>query len=1055
MRVWNFFRLSTLGALLSMSFFAHAANDTIVSKQPKDRYAGMLWREVGPFRGGRAAAITGVATDPSLYYMGATGGGVWKTSDTGLNWKNISDGSFGGSIGAIAVAPSDANVIYVGTGEGTLRGNLSQGEGVWRSVDAGRSWQFAGLPNSRTIPRIVVDPRDPNVALAAVLGDVFAPSDERGVYRTNDGGASWRRVLFAGQQAGAYHVVLDPSNPRIAYATTWRVQRGPNFLSSGGEGSGLWKSNDAGEHWLPLSGNDGLPQATPEKPIGISTIAISASQPDNLYAMIEAEEGGLFRSRDAGKTWTLVNSDRALRQRAWYFSGLSADPMDPESVWVLNVRLHRSRDGGKSFTVIATPHGDHHDQWIDPGNPQRIASANDGGGCISNDGGITWSTQSNQPTAQIYRVATDNAFPYRLLGAQQDNSALRIRSRSLRSGSIDNDDWESTAGGESGWITAKPDAPDIVFGGSYMGFLVRLDHTTDAARGVNVWPEETMGHAANDVKYRFQWNFPLLYSRHLSNRLFAAGNRLFSSDNDGQTWTAISPDLTRADPTTLGASGGPITQDNTSIEYYGTIFSLAESALDAKVIWTGSDDGLIHVTRNGGTSWTEVTPRGAPKDMQWNTLEASPFDAAGAYAVGTRYKTGDRRPYLYRTADAGKSWRAIVARIDAQHFARTLRADPARRGVLYAGTERGLYLSENNGDSWRAFQLNLPQVPITDLQVRDGDLIAATQGRGFWILDDLTPIVQTDAGQQPDTSALKLYRPRKSYRLDASADEKPIGSGTNPPPGSMLYFRLPRAATAADELTLSFSTLDNKPVIAYTRKPKAAEIKDEKPSKKQDLRKLPAEEGINRFAWDGRYPAPGGFEGMVLWGGEALAGPRVVPGRYRATLNFNGESQSAEWEILPDPRSNTSSAQYRAQLLAAREVSDKLTEVHQRVGKLTELGTALSALATRIKDQPALKSAADALEAQRAAAIEVLYQTKLKSEQDPLNYPVRLNNKLSTLLFYITYGDNPPTDAQLALKTDLFTRSATALAAADQVLGSGIENLNRKLAKAGVLVLVP
>jgi len=1036
-----------LGLVLGLAAVAASAADT---PTPKDPYDGMVWREVGPYRGGRAAAITGVPGNPSLYYFGATGGGVWRTTDAGLNWRNISDGYFGGSVGAIAVAPGDANVIYVGTGEGTVRGNMSQGDGVWRSVDAGRTWQRAGLPDSRTIPRIAVDPRDPDVALAAVLGDVFAPGEARGVYRTTDGGATWKRVLFAGPRAGANEVVFDPTNPRIAYATTWHVQRGPHFLTSGGEGSGLWKSTDGGTSWTSLLGNEGLPKATKDDPIGIPTITVSPSDPDNLYAMIEHKDGGLFRSRDAGKTWRLVNGDRALRQRAWYFSSVHADPQDAEGLWVLNVRLHRSRDGGKSFSTVATPHADHHDHWIDPANPDRIASANDGGGCVSDDGGATWSTQANQPTSQIYRVSTDNAFPYRLLGAQQDNSALRIRSRSLGDGAIGSTDWEPTAGGESGWITARPDAPDVVFGGSYMGFLMRYDHRTEAVRGINVWPEDTMGHAAGDVKYRFQWNFPLLHSRHPGHRLYAAGNRLFASDDEGQSWIAISPDLTRADPATLGASGGPITRDNTSVEYYGTIFSIAESPLEKGVLWAGSDDGRLHVTRDGGKDWREVTPRGAPADLQWNALEASPFDANVAYAVGTRYKRGDRRPYLYRTGDGGNSWRAIVDGIDAAHFTRALRADPQARGVLYAGTEQGLYLSDDDGAHWRAFQLNLPKVPITDLAVRDGDLIAATQGRGFWILDDLSPIAQ--AGE---TSTFKLYTPRRSHRLDAGATEKPRNAGTNPPPGTLLYYRLPREATAADALSLAITTATGEPVITYTRKPKPEETKDEKAPKQQDLRKLPGAAGLNRWAWNGRYPAPAKFEGMVLWGDDDMAAPRVVPGRYRATLAFDGKSQQVEFEIAPDPRSPTTDAQFRAQLQAAREVGAKISEVHEVVGKLTALGSALSALAPRVKDRAELKGAVEALDKRRAAATDVLYQTKLKSEQDPLNYPVRLNNKLTTLLAYVTQGDNPPTDAQLALKDDLFARTATGLAEANAVLGGGVAELNAQLAKAGVTVVEP
>jgi len=1031
--------------LLILTTASTRANDA-PAVEP-DAMTGMQWREVGPYRGGRAAAITGVPGDRSLYYFGATGGGVYKTLDGGTRFVNISDGFFGGSIGAVAVAPSDPNVIYVGTGEGTIRGNMSQGEGVYRSVDAGRTWKFSGLADSRTIPRIVIDPADPDTAYAAVLGDVFAASSARGVYKTSDGGATWRRVLYVNERAGADDLVIDPSNPRILYATTWRVQRGPYSLTSGGAGSGIWKSSDRGESWSELTANKGLPKATLEQPIGISSIAVSASRPDNLYALVEHAEGGLFRSIDAGKTWALVNSERALRQRAWYFSRVVADPKDAEAVWVLNVRLHRSGDGGKSFVQVRTPHVDHHDQWIDPADPTRIASANDGGATISTDGGASWTSQDNQPTAQLYRVALDNAFPYRLLAGQQDNSAIRIRSRSLSSGSIGARDWEPTAGGESGWISAKPDQPDLVFGGSYMGFLMRYDHATDAQQIVNVWPEETMGHAAADARHRFQWNFPLLHSRHNPKRLYAAANRLFKSDDDGHSWQPISPDLSRAVATTLAPSGGPITKDNTGVEYYATIFALAEAAKDPQQIWAGSDDGRVHLTLNGGANWREVTPKAAPSDMLWNAIEASPFDDQQAYLVGTRYKFGDRAPYLYRTRDRGLSWQPITRGINPTHFSRALRADPTRRGLLYAGTERGLYLSEDDGANWRAFQLNLPVVPITDLAIRDGDLIASTQGRGFWILDDLTPL----ASSEPKAD-LRLYPPRVSHRVNAQADEKPSMAGTNPPPGTILYFRLPREAKPADKLSLDISTPEGVSIITYTRRPEPAETKDESKKFGQDLRLLPSAKGLNRFAWDGRYAQPKQFDGLVLWN-RNLAGVRAVPGRYRVRLRFDGTDLTEEFEIKPDPRGAPSTNDFLAQRDLALAVSAKLDQVHALIERLTRLGAALTPLKERLKANQALSERLTALETKRTQTLEAVYQTKLKSEQDPLNFPVRLNDKLAGLLRHIEFGDTRPTAAQAELAAELLAKADAALKDGESLTGTDLTAFNASLREAQVDML--
>ncbi|NNK51551.1 MAG: glycosyl hydrolase, partial [Xanthomonadales bacterium] len=585
----------------------------------------LKWREIGPYRGGRSAAVAGIPQDRETYYFGSTGGGVWKTPDGGNSWINVSDGFFGGSIGAVAVSSWDPNVIYVGTGEKTVRGNVSHGDGVWKSTDAGRSWEHSGLEDSRHISRIRIHPKNPDLVYAAVMGHLFGPNEQRGVFRSSDGGKSWQRILHVNEQAGAVDLAMDPTNPRILYATTWRVLRTPYSLESGGEGSGIWKSTDGGDSWESMAGNEGMP----EPPLGIAGITVSPSNPDNLYAIIEASEGGVFRSSDAGKTWKRVNQERKLRQRAWYYSRINADPQDESVVYVLNVRFHKSKDGGKTFETLSTPHGDNHDLWIDPDDPDRMIQSNDGGANVSYDGGDNWSVQSNQPTAQMYRVSTDNAFPYRLLGGQQDNSAVRIRSRSAYGPAIGERDWEPTAGGESGHIVADPENPDIVYGGSYGGFLVRMDHRTGDRRIINVWPDNPMGWGAADLKYRFNWNFPLLFSPHEAKTLYAAGNVLFKTNDEGQTWQTISGDLTRNIKDKQQSSGGPITKDNTSVEYYGTIFAIAESLQEPGVIWAGSDDGLLHITRDGGESWKAVTPRGLPNEIQINSIEAHPFEPGG------------------------------------------------------------------------------------------------------------------------------------------------------------------------------------------------------------------------------------------------------------------------------------------------------------------------------------------------------------------------------------------------------------------------------------------
>jgi photosystem II stability/assembly factor-like uncharacterized protein len=1008
----------------------------------ESQFESLKWREIGPYRGGRSAAVAGIPQDRETFYFGSTGGGVWKTGNGGGSWQNVSDGFFGGSIGALAVSSWDPNVIYVGTGEKTVRGNVSHGDGIWKSTDAGRSWTHSGLHDSRHIARIRIHPQNPDIVYAAVMGHLFGPNEQRGVYRSRDGGENWERVLYVNDQSGAVDLAMDPTNPRILYATTWRVIRTPYSLESGGEGSGIWKSTDGGDSWESLSDNEGMP----EKPLGIAGITVSPSNPDNLYAIVEAAEGGVFRSTDAGKTWERVNQERKLRQRAWYYSRINADPMDEDMVYVLNVRFHKSKDGGKTFETITTPHGDNHDLWIDPNDPKRMIQSNDGGANISYDGGENWSVQSNQPTAQMYRVSTDNAFPFRLLGGQQDNSAVRIRSRSAFGSAIGERDWEPTAGGESGHVVAHPENPDIVYGGSYGGFLVRMDHSNGDERIVNVWPDNPMGWGAAELKYRFNWNFPLMFSPHDPNTLYAAGNVLFKTVDEGHTWQAISGDLTRNIKQKQQASGGPITKDNTSVEYYGTIFAVAESLVEPGVIWAGSDDGLLHVTRDGGTTWTAVTPRGMPNEIQINSIEAHPFEAGGLYLAATAYKSDDFQPYLYRTTDFGRSWENISEGIPENQFTRVIRSDNAKRGLLFAGTEQGVHVSLNDGKNWQPLQLNLPVVPVTDMAIKEGSLVAATQGRGFWIFDDLALLRQV--GSKTLDAEVLLFQPAPAWRLPNKNAENPGNRGTNPPNGSVLHYWLKDDLPGDLQVELVISDRDGNVIRRFTRKPEKEQTED-KPPLGDDDRKLTARAGLNSFVWDMRYPSVTRFEKLVLWNDD-LDGPKAVPGSYRATLKIgNGEGQSVDLEIRPDPRLNTSAADLQAQFAFTWGINRKLTETHESITRLRATRAQLDALEKRIRgqdDYAALTEAAEALKDQLTAIEEALYQTKLEARQDPLNFPIRLNDKLAGVMFAASFGDHAPTASAIAVRDELVAAIDMELARLATVLGSGLAAFNEQAA---------
>ena len=959
------------------------------------------WRSIGPYRGGRASSVTGVSNSDNTYSFGATGGGIWKTTDSGQNWRNISDGFFGGSIGAISASESDPNILYVGTGEKTVRGNVSPGYGgFWKSDDAGETWKKMNLDIDQVqVGRIAIHPKNPDIVYIAIIGDLFKDSNKRGVYKSTDGGKSWRQVLFSNERSGAVDISIDKNNPRIIFASTWNIRRTPYSLESGGEGSGLWKSTDGGETWKNISDNEGLPSGI----WGISGVSVSPVNSKKVFALIENKEGGLFRSDDGGSSWEKVNEDRNLRQRAWYYTRVYADTQNENRVYVMNVSFWRSEDGGKSFDRYRTPHGDHHDLWIDPENNKRLIVADDGGAQVSSDDANNWSTYMNQPTAQYYRVATDNSFPYNILVAQQDNSTQRVPHR-VNSGGISERDWERSAGGESAHLAAKPDNPDIVYGGSYGGYLTRLDHSTGEVRSVNVWPNNPMGHGAEDMKFRFQWNFPIFFSPHDPNKLYTTSNRFHVTYNEGEKWEVFSPDLTRNEKEKLGPSGGPITKDNTAVEYYATIFAACESPYEKDLLWAASDDGLIHLSRDGGKNWEDVTPVNSPKYLMWNSVEPDPFVKGGLYAAGTLYKTGDFQPYMYKTKDYGKTWEKITNGIPNNHFTRVLRADPNKEKLLYAGTESGMYISFDDGISWNSFQLNLPLVPITDLTIKNNNLIAATQGRSLWMIDDLTPLHQLN--KEVNNASMKLFKPIDSYRMGSPGRGTPRNAGKNHHNGVEVFFNIDdKILDENTSVTLQFLDNEKKLIKKYDNQSdeNALDINSEK----------------NSFVWNMRYDDAKGFDGLIMWA-ASLRGPIASPGQYYVKLTVNEKSEEQSFNILKDPRSNSTDEDLKEQFDFLLSVRDKVSDIHQTIIDIRSSRSQLIDLKSKISDKyPDMENSISDVISRITLIEEKLYQTKNRSGQDPLNFPIRLNNKLAHLTSVASVGNFKPTDQMYNVRDEL------------------------------------
>ena len=1020
-------RIKYLLTIVALIFSINTFGQSKKTKLNYDQslYNSIEYRLIGPFRGGRAGTAVGVLNNPNLYYMGTAGGGVWKTQDSGSTWEPISDGYFGGSIGAIAVSESDENIIYVGEGEQTLRGNVSSGHGMWKSTDAGETWKYIGLPKSEHISRIRIHPENPDIVYVGVIGNLWKPNTERGLYRTNDGGLTWEKILYVSDKAGIGDIVIDPNNSRIIYATTWQMKRNGYRMDSGGPDSKIFRSYDSGKTWEDISEFNGLPSF----PWGIVGVAISPVNSKRIWVMVEADNGGLFRSDDGGNNWEKVNSNRALRQRAWYYTRIYADTQNEDKVFVLNVSYGVSTDGGKTFTLKNAPHGDHHDLWIDPNNNMRMVMADDGGAQVSNDGGDNWSTYFNQPTAQFYRVSTDNSFPYRIYGAQQDNSTVRIKHRTSSS-SITERDWEPSAGGESAHLAPDPKNNDIVFGGTYKGYMMMQDHSNGQIRSVNVWPDNPAGSGAEVMKYRFNWNFPVMFSPNDPNKLYAGSNYLHVSENSGQTWKTISPDLTRNIPETIMSSGGPITQDNTGAEYYANIFAVAESKLEEGVIWVGSDDGLIHITKDGGETWENITPpkKLSPELNMINSIDPSPFKKGKAYIAATSYKFGDYTPYLYKTEDYGKSWKLITDGINSSYYTRVVRSDKKREGLLYAGTEWGMYISFDDGNSWSKFQLNLPVTSIRDLEVKDNDLVVATHGRSFWIIDDLTPLHQLNEYNHDDDAI--LFKPDLSYRMAQSGGwNRPnnLLSGQNHPNGVIINYYI-KELQEDDYLRIDIENKDGSIIRSFTNnQDKYSQVGNNDKSimvgnpvlsnpndidnalSSDNLESLSPKNGGNRLIWDMRYPGFKSFEGMVLYSSPNV-GPKATPGKYNIKMTYNDMVFQEEFEIVKDPRVKISQADYQDQLEFLIDVRDEVSKANQQIIDIRRIKNNMSFILDKTKDNNELQEMINKYLDDISVVENNIHMTKNQSRQDPLNFGIRINNRIAFLLADSQRGDYPPTD---------------------------------------------
>ncbi|WP_235297339.1 WD40/YVTN/BNR-like repeat-containing protein [Portibacter marinus] len=1042
--------------LLLWPFCSKAQNETKDNESSAESYyAPVKYRSIGPFRGGRSVGSCGVPGDPLTYYMGTTGGGLWKTEDAGMHWHNVSDGYFQlGSVGAVAVADSDPNIVYVGMGEHAPRGVMtSHGDGVYKSTDAGKSWKHLGLEKTQHIARVRIHPDNPDIVYIAAQGALHSGSEERGIYKSTDGGQTWKNVLYVNDLTGCSELAMDPTNPNILYATMWHHQRLPWKVISGGPGSGVYKSTDAGETWFKIE--DGLPE---EK--GKMAISVSAANPSKVYCLVESDsnqdKGGLFVSEDAGESWSMVSGDNRLTQRAWYYIEVFADPNDENTVYVLSAPALKSIDGGKSWTRITGTHGDYHDLWINPDNSKNLCISNDGGAAISFNGGKTWSTQSNMPTAQFYRINTDNQFPYRIYGGQQDNSSVSIAHREFESSTIGFRSWDASAGGESAFLAFDPDDPRLVMGGSYLGTIEIYDNRANAGTNIMAAPIQYLGREARDMKYRFNWNAPIIWSKHEPGTFYHAAQLVLRTRDQGQTWEEVSPDLSRNDDSKQGNGGGPYTNEAVGAENYGTIAYLAESPHNKGEIWAGTDDGYVQVTRNGGETWTNVTPKGLQESLV-NAIDLSPHSAGTAFIATTRYKFDDKKPSLWKTTDYGMSWTNITGNIPDGSYTRVIRQDTEDPELLFAGTETGVFVSYNGGKEWETLQLNLPKTPILDLKVAHDDLIVATSGRSFWILDDVELLRQ----EKPESEDVHVYEPAPVVMTDGRSEldrsgEKIDGTdpleGVNPAGGAVIYYHLPELADSV-KVVMTITDMNNE-VIRVLDSEKDEDFKswDGGPSAEPVIGN---EKGLNRHVWDLRYGTMPGVEDVYIEG--SFRGHKVSPGQYKVTVQAGEWKDSSEITLTPNPLYPTTMEQYKEYDEFMKKAEQKLTEMHLMVSRMDESRKTLEQIVKKLPDNESnqeLRNKVKEIIKRMKSWDEDMVQRKSKAYDDVENFP----NKFTANYLYAinsTESDLPRvTQPSKDRVEELNTKWKELKASADEIINKELPDINKALWEAGIGALM-
>ena len=1015
-------------------------------------YQALKWRNIGPFRAGRTTAVAGVPDQPATFYIGSSGGGVWKTVDAGRSWHNVSDGFFAvGGIGAIAVAPSDSKIIYVGTGEASIRGQTtSPGDGVYKSTDAGKTWVHLGLADTLQIAAIVVDPTNPDWVYVAAQGDPWKPSSARGVYRSRDGGKTWKRVLFVSATTGAHDLSIDPKNPQVLYAALWDHRRRPWNIRSGGPGSGLWKSTDGGSSWHRL--RQGLPAL-----MGNTSVAVSPVDPQRVYAMIEAVHGGVFRSDDAGRTWRRCNGDAGMRDRGWYYTRIYADPQQKDTVYVLANSIVKSTDGGMKFSEVRNPHGDNHDLWINPGDDRIMVEGNDGGGVVTLDGGRTWSSDLNQPTGQFYRVFADDRFPYWVYGGQQDWGAMGIASSTLHNG-IGRQDWHEVGGGESAWIGADAHDPTFVYATGILGDVTEYDSKDAAIRQIPPYDYFAAFRPPSELKYRSNWSAPLIVSVHDPKAIYYGAQVVFKSTDRGTHWKAISPDLTRHELAKEGVDGGPISIEGAGGETYDTITYIAESPVAAGMLWVGSDDGLVHLTRDDGAHWTDVTPPGM-NDAEVESIEPSPHDPAKAYLAVSGYKFGDFAPMLYRTEDYGRTWKSIASGLPSDVFVRVVREDPVRSGLLYLGTEDGLFISFDDGDHWQPFQLNFPRVPVTDLKVHEGDLIASTEGRAYWILDDLSSLEQLDAhAAEVARAGAYLFAPRVAYLLDRHSSPPALQPdlGANPPDGAIIRYELPAAAaTGSSPVALEILDSAGHLIRRFTNQP----VKPRAHSLVKGVERLPpapplpTKAGMNAYVWNLRVASYTPVSDTIRYVSQVPY--RVAPGVYTVRLTYGGRSMSRSLEVRNDPRhAPVTAAQWREQQQLLAHLAGMVDDIHRSTNDMRVMAQQAKVLIGRAAgtaNASGVRQSGGALIARIAQWEKQVPQPRLPhGVQDYVSFPSRLLSTPVLNLISMVDQDPPVTAAAEAEARDLTARWSAIRAQMARIREHELAAFEAQLRRAGL-----